>query len=95
MPTRLFGLMIDGDVASHVMMMWQVMDVGHVSTLAMVKHIRSPQNQAEFEFNSLYAPETIGKARHSLPTLLAVFTLLPQIASREAEDIHVYSQTST
>lgn len=45
----------------------QVMDVGGVSLLQMGKHIRSTDNQAEFDFNSLYAPETLGRVRHCLP----------------------------
>lgn len=58
---RLLCMMASAAKGYHIEELFQVMDVGHVSTFAMLKYMRSTQNQAEFEFNSMYAPESIGK----------------------------------
>ena len=37
----------------------QVVDLGGVSTLSMVKHQRSQENQAEWQHNADFNPETL------------------------------------
>jgi len=58
---RLLCMMASAAAGYHIEEVMQVMDVSGVSILQMLKHIRSTENQAEFEFNSLYAPESLGK----------------------------------
>ncbi len=40
----------------------QVVDLGGVSTLALLKHQRSPENQAEWQHNADFNPETMVRA---------------------------------
>ena len=40
----------------------QVVDLGGVNTYSMLKHQRSPENQAEWQHNADFNPETLVRA---------------------------------
>ena len=55
----------------------QVVDLGGVSTFALVKHQRSPENQAEWQHNADFNPETMVRVPWNATSRVLTYVCVP------------------